>query len=375
MQDQLLIVGIDPGITAAYAALNTKGELIKLKSQKHLNLNTIVTELVQAGKIIAVGTDVKYSPKFVDKFCSRLGVKLISPSEDMKVGYKVRLTEDFRHHNDHQRDALAGALHAYHEIKPLLQKVELYVKREGKEHLTVEVTLLALKGMPITEAVRHLEERKEEIKYKKRIRSKVKKSTAILELNNMLQRENERLKNEVFHLQEKMESLAQNEDARLHEKMKKMLDIKEKKIAESHKILEQQKQNVANLNKKIQQLNNLLFSTKNKKIIKNLKNLGWNEVQKIEHQDSIIFVDDVNIFSEKSWEELKKYVNTIIFKAHPSKVILNQPFHFINAKDVQCEEYETFAVVNSESIEKEKQKTNILSKIVQEYREERQVNV
>ena len=79
MQDQLLIVGIDPGITAAYAALNTKGELIKLKSEKHLNLNMIVHELTQAGKIIAVGTDGKYSPKFVEIFCSRLGSKLISP--------------------------------------------------------------------------------------------------------------------------------------------------------------------------------------------------------------------------------------------------------------------------------------------------------
>src|SRR3989344_4814186 len=100
MQDQLLIIGIDPGITAAYAALNTKGELVKLKSEKNLSLNAIVNELTQAGRIIAVGTDVKYSPKFVEKFCSRLSAKLISPKEDMKIGYKKRLAENFRHHND-----------------------------------------------------------------------------------------------------------------------------------------------------------------------------------------------------------------------------------------------------------------------------------
>ncbi|MEK6840180.1 MAG: DUF460 domain-containing protein, partial [Nanoarchaeota archaeon] len=344
-------------------------------SENNLNLNTIVTELVQAGKIIAVGTDVKYSPKFVDKFCSRLGAKLIVPNEDMKVGYKVRLTENFHHHDDHQRDALAGALHAYHELHPLLKKIELCLKREGKEHLSIDVTLLAIKGMPITEAVRLLEEKKEEMKTKKRIRSKIKKSTAILELNHVLQRENEALRNEILRTQLKLERLSYDEDMRIHEKMKKMIDIKEKKIADAHALSEQQKQEIANLTKKIQQLNQLLFSTKNKNIIKNLKNLGWNEVQKIGHQDSIILVEDVNIFSERSWEELKKHVNTIIFKIHPSKSILNQPFHFINTKDVQCEEYETFAVVDSESIEKEKQKTNILSKIVQEYKEERRVNI
>ncbi len=375
MQDHLLIVGIDPGMTTAYAALNTRGELIKLKSEKHLPLSTIVTEVTQAGKIIAVGTDVKYSPKFVEKFCSRLGAKLISPREDMKIGYKERLTEHYRHHDDHQRDALAGAIFAYQELKPLLKKIDLHVKREGKEHLSYEVILLAMKGMPITEALRHLEEKKETITTKKRIRSKIKKSTAIMELNNALQRENKELRQEVVTLQQKLDRVSHDIDTRLQEKIRKTLDIKEKKISDAHLLIGQHKKEIVHMQEKMVQLNQLLLSSQKKIVIKHLKDLGWNEVKSISQHDSIILVDDVNIFSEKAWGHLKNSVSTIIFKVIPSKAIVNKPFHFINAKNVHCEEFGAFAVVEKESLEKEKRKTNVLSKIIQEYQEERHHNI
>ena len=58
MTKEPLIVGIDPGITTAYAVLDTKGSLIKLKSSKKLNLSTVINEILQIdGKIIAVGSD------------------------------------------------------------------------------------------------------------------------------------------------------------------------------------------------------------------------------------------------------------------------------------------------------------------------------
>ena len=372
MQDELLIVGIDPGVTAAYAALNIKGAIVKLKSEKYLSLNTVVNELTKEGRIIAVGTDVKYSPKFVDKFCSRLSAKLISPKEDMKIGYKQRLTENFRYHDDHQRDALAGAIFAYREIKPLLQKINFMLKREGKEHLAHEMTLLVIKGMPIADALHHLEEKKEEIKAKKRIRKKIKKSSAFIEFNHLLKKENDELKQEIHYLKRKIENISQSMESLLHEKIQKTLDIKEKKITESNTFIEKQKKEIDILKRKIMELNEVLFSTKNKLVIKHLRTLGWNEVERtIEQNDQVILVDDINIFSEKALEFIKDKISTIIFKLHPSKALEQQSFNFINAKHLQVEEYENFAVVNKGDLEREKEKSNLLSKIVQEYQEER----
>ena len=372
MQDQLLIIGIDPGITAAYAALNTKGELVKLKSEKNLSLNAIVNELTQAGRIIAVGTDVKYSPKFVEKFCSRLSAKLISPKEDMKIGYKKRLTENFRHHNDHQRDALAAALFAFRELRPLLKKIDFVLKREGKEHLAYDVTISVVKGMSIADALKSLEYKKDEIKTKKPIRSKIKKSSAIVELNQLLNRENSALKQKILILQRRIENLSRDSESIIQSKINKMLSIKEKKISEANMLVSKQRHEIDSLNRKIRELNNILFLTKNKLVIKHLKTLGFDEVQRtIEKGDSVILVDDVNVFSEKSFDYMKENVSTIIFKNSPSKTIDQRSFYFVNAKNLGIEEHDNFAVVDKEILEKEKEKVNVLSKIVQEYKEER----
>ena len=43
-QKPLLIVGIDPGITAGYAVLDINGKIIKVRSSKQLDLNSLISE-------------------------------------------------------------------------------------------------------------------------------------------------------------------------------------------------------------------------------------------------------------------------------------------------------------------------------------------
>ncbi|MEK6860977.1 MAG: DUF460 domain-containing protein, partial [Nanoarchaeota archaeon] len=93
---ELLIVGLDPGITTGYAVLNIKGELIRLKSSKKLTISSIIDEIINDGKVVMVGTDVKYVPKYIEKFASKFNAKIIHPDYDMKVGFKTRLTENFK---------------------------------------------------------------------------------------------------------------------------------------------------------------------------------------------------------------------------------------------------------------------------------------
>ena len=372
MQQELLIVGIDPGMTAAYAALTTKGKLVKLKSSKHLTLSSIIAELTSEGHVIAVGTDVKYSPKLVEKFCARLSAKLLAPDEDLKIGFKTRLTENFRYHDDHQRDALASAIFAYNELNPLLKKIEHTLKKEGKEHLDYNVKLLVMKGMSISDAIHHLEEKKDETKTKKRIRSKIKKSTHLIDLNNRLQQENDSLFDELQRLKEKNEHLTRQIDRAVQEKVQRTLDFKQKKDEDIyHRIAHYKKENEL-LQEKIHHLTSLLMSSHDKVVARKIKNLGKEEIElHITPSEKIVLVDDVSIFSEKSLSALKDKIEIILCRQKPPALLLNQPFLFIQTKDVLMEERENFAVIDKESLRKAREKVNILQKVVQEYQEER----
>jgi predicted RNase H-like nuclease (RuvC/YqgF family) len=376
MNDKLLIVGIDPGITAAYAALDTKGELIKLKSAKHLNLNTIIAELTQTGKVVVVGTDVKHSPKFVEKFCSRLGAKLLKPKDDMKVGFKKRVTKSFRCRDAHQRDALAAALFAHQEVKPLLTKINKHLKQVAKEHLIYDTTLLVLKGLSINDALAHLEEKKEKKITKKRVRNKVKKSTHLRDKNTRLIYKNKVLQKRLHETETKLDLLSQKFESLLNHKLKKTIEIKNHQIIKTQAQLLQHQKEMDILKEKVSDLNNILFSTDHNIIVKRIKNLGWDEIRtKITSQDRIILVNNPNEFSEKSLDYMKDKVETIICSITPTTTIKNKPFNIISSKNLDIEQRENFAVVNKESVEQEKKKSDLLYKIVQEYQDERRTDI
>jgi len=113
---KLLVVGVDPGTTTGYAILDIQGNLKKLKSSKRLNLSSLIFEIIREGKVLIVGTDVKYVPSFIKSFANKLGAKLISPEENLRIIEKKRLIGDLKVKNLHERDALAAALFAHKKL-------------------------------------------------------------------------------------------------------------------------------------------------------------------------------------------------------------------------------------------------------------------
>jgi len=55
----LLILGIDPGTTLGYAALDINGNIIEISSSKLLNLNSLISKINNLGTSIIVGCDKK----------------------------------------------------------------------------------------------------------------------------------------------------------------------------------------------------------------------------------------------------------------------------------------------------------------------------
>ena len=96
MEDRkLLIVGIDPGTTTGYAVLDIDGKLLHLNSSKQLDLNQLISQTINLGKAVLVGTDKAKVPNLVGTFATKLGAKIVNPDEDLKVEEKRRMAENF----------------------------------------------------------------------------------------------------------------------------------------------------------------------------------------------------------------------------------------------------------------------------------------
>lgn len=141
-----LILGIDPGTTKAYAAVNIKGNIVKVRSSKSLTASRIVSEAVKLGNVVVVATDKKKSPSFVKKIAIKLGARLIKPKQDLKVKQKLRLRKKYRISKKHSGDALSAALYAYKELRPLLRKINLFVKNNEGQNILERLEVSVIKN-------------------------------------------------------------------------------------------------------------------------------------------------------------------------------------------------------------------------------------
>jgi len=153
-----LIIGIDPGTTTAYAILSIDGRVISVKSSKQLKLDTIVRETHQNGIPLIVGTDRRKCPGMVSKFAAKTGAAKAVPDYDISGIEKNLMTKGIETENAHQKDALASALVAYRQYKPLLKRVDKTLAKEGKSELSEEVKRIVItKKISIKKAVNIIE--------------------------------------------------------------------------------------------------------------------------------------------------------------------------------------------------------------------------
>ena len=191
MEDKkLLIVGIDPGTTTAYAVLDIESNLIYLKSSKQLDLNQMISEIITFGKPVLVGTDKVKVPSLIEAFAAKLGAKIVSPQEDLKVIEKRRMTENFDFSDEHQGDALASALFAYRDTKALLDKIDFFAKENNKHSIKDRIKeLVIIKKISIKSAVNIIEKKDDESKIIEKVISEKKLTESdFLKLYNKLKK-------------------------------------------------------------------------------------------------------------------------------------------------------------------------------------------
>jgi len=386
MEKPALVLGIDPGTTTAYAVLNTKGKLLRKKSSKTLNQSSLISEVIKLGKIVVVGSDKKNTPKFVGDVAKKLGARVVAPKEDLAVKEKKNLTKDFNTKDSHELDALASAIFSYKEIRPLLRKIESFVRKYRKEEFEDKLKKLVLTtDINIKGALKLIEaEPKQRIKIVEKIVERKITDKDFLKLyekvkrlekeNLLLRKQNKKLRDEMkkdrerySYLKKKIEQLAPDEKA------EELLNQREERIVSMQREINMKDEEINGLQDKVNNLIAFISKISEKVLIKKLRNLGWIEFSNKKillniKKDDILMIDDLGSYSEKA---LKQLENTDIIISNNSNKEVEKKLTVVKKKDLKFVETEHFALADAKAIENIRKKIGILDKVIKEYKEER----
>ncbi len=151
-----LIVGIDPGTTTAYAALDLDGNLLALRSSRQLTMADLVEELTRIGRPLVIASDVREMPFSVEKVRRSFSAIAFSPKTDISVEAKLEAARPYSYTNDHERDALTAALEAHrhyaHRFQSLLRRVPVGVDLD-------EVRAGVMRGLSLEQVMEGLRDR------------------------------------------------------------------------------------------------------------------------------------------------------------------------------------------------------------------------
>jgi hypothetical protein len=240
-----IIVGYDPGTTAALAILDTKGQILFLKSKRGFKKGEIIHMITSIGKPLMIAGDRRPLSKSVEKLASSLGCRAFHPTETLSVSEKEKIVHEFvkRVEDNHEKDALASAIKAFKVHSRLFERTESLLSSLGLLDLYEKVIDLVLRNEVenINEAVNKLmitkkpeiprirvEEDKEKKILKKTINNLQEKIKGLERDIEILKKYNQSLDNRLKDNEVKFEfyrkKLAEKTESTYLEKMKKQLD-------------------------------------------------------------------------------------------------------------------------------------------------------
>lgn len=380
MDKRLLVVGIDPGTTTAYAILDINGNIVDLRSSKLFNFSNLLLEIMKHGKIVVVAADTSPASGFVDKFSRVTGAKLVYPKENLKTIEKKRLTSDFEVKNVHEKDALSAALFAFKRIKPLLRKVDSYLTKKDKMDFADDIKslLLAKDGVSITDALRTMEKPEEKIAKKKRKKVAEIKPKVIgrVEKENLLLKEqNKKLKIRLKKILDKEKYLTKKlMKGIFDDKIKKLLGFKEDRIWSLTNEIDSYRKEVLMLKDDIDKLNDFLLGLEDNILVRRFNSFSRNILDENIKEGSVLFIDNPGIVSEKVLEFLEGKDCMVISNKLIGKNLRGR-LNLIDINKLRIKEGKKFVLVNREDLERERNKLDLLDKIIKDYKEKRRREV
>jgi len=375
-----MIVGIDPGTTAAWAFLSLKGELIGVGSKRNIDSDSLLKEIMRNGRALIVGCDKAKTPFLAHSIAAKFGAKIVSPNYDLLVDEKRELAKSFKTNNAHELDALASALFAYNKVLPLLRRVEKTLEKEGKLGLFEKVFEIVLKeNMSIRAALVLCEEKPIQIDEPKN--EEEERDVDLVRLFSALSRErrsfvqvkelNARLENEVRKLKNDVESLRQRQSELVKPKSReRRMNEKDARIQSFTDRFENVKKDLDAAKSHILFLEKSLLK-RDLIAVPKLNKLSWNEAVSVRPfiNDSI-FIENIDSLSDNAVKVLSDAgVRIVLCKKLPSdKLRRDLPFIF---REFQGTLAGNIALVNSGFLERIRKEKDALLKVIDDFKKER----
>jgi len=364
---RLVIVGFDPGTTAALAIIDTRGDILFLESKRGFKRSGMIDEITRRGKPLIVAGDRSPLPKSVEKLASTLGCKAYHPIKSLSNTEKLELVKGRKEkvRDDHEKDALASALKAFHAYSKLFKRTETALSSLGMSDLYEKVIemVMSRKAENINEAINKiLTESKKKPEFKKKKVEEVVSKDKVKELQERIKG----LEKDIVILKKYNEGLKK----KLREKKEKRPKIP-KKIDLA--LVGRLRNNIKRLNKELSEKESLI------ELLKTHRKLG------MEGYIPLIELREMKSESAKDLDERLDLENRVLFVKNPDnaqilndykiKVLIseNEPsestlekvnFPIINEKDISIEKIKNISVVKKEEFE-EKFKTARKSGFIQ----------
>ena len=118
-----VVVGIDPGTTTAVAVVGLDGEVLDVLSTRTADTAAVIEWIIERGRPLVVAADVTPMPETVEKIRRSFDAAGWTPDRDLPVDTKKHRTREEGWDNDHERDALAAALHAFDDHEDQFERV------------------------------------------------------------------------------------------------------------------------------------------------------------------------------------------------------------------------------------------------------------
>jgi len=210
-----LIAGIDPGMITAAVAIDMESGFYQAYSRRGFSFSEICDFLVSMGEPVVVSVDTMHVPDLVKRVAAAFNARLYYPRRDMYIGEKKSLTEGKALKNDHERDALAAAMHAKAFFSALFEKIDKTLETKSLARLSADVKELLIKneagnieqaikllvgeGRKEIKVVPRVIESKKVLELRRVIEDLEKENTAIKKKIEALEKDNERLRRPVHH--------------------------------------------------------------------------------------------------------------------------------------------------------------------------------
>jgi hypothetical protein len=166
-----IIVGYDPGMTTAFAALDLKGNLLAAQGQREWAGSAVAQAIREAGHPLIIAVDKRQASDSAEKFAARFGCSIWSPDKDLGVAEKADAVKQFvaeeakksgkdaPSYSIHEKDAMAAAIFAYKAFAGQFSKIDDTLAQVGMGAYGDEVKRLVLSG-----EVKNINEALEEIR-------------------------------------------------------------------------------------------------------------------------------------------------------------------------------------------------------------------